>query len=128
MHHVRPCACCRLSKGALFDAPNSAFMAIVDWYTGPEGVYACRARQIEDQNRQLAGHANRVEQQQAEMALQLRELTKRLQQTSTENEQLSEEIRSLRDAVKVIRIPRFNAWLCAFSGLHSSMVIRWELC
>ena len=76
-------------------------------------MYACRARQIEDQNRQLAGHANRVEQQQAEMALQLRELTKRLQQTTTENEQLSEEVRSLRNAVKVIRIPHSNAWLCA---------------
>ena len=47
------------------------------------------------------------------MALQLRELTKRLQQTTTENEQLSEEVRSLRNAVKVIRIPHSNAWLCA---------------
>ena len=36
------------------------------------------------------------------MALQLRELTQRLQQTTAENKQLSNEINSLRNAVKVI--------------------------
>ena len=81
---------------------------VIEWYTGVEHLYACRARQIEDQNRQLAGHADRVEQQQADMALQLRELTKRLQQTAAENEQLSEEIRSLRKAVQVIIFPCIN--------------------
>ncbi len=110
MHHVPPWACCGLSKSALVDTPISAVMACVEWYTGPEDVCACRARQIEDQNRQLAGHADRVEQQQAEMALQLRELTKRLQQTTSENEQLSEEVRSLRNAVKVISVPRSPVW------------------
>ena len=69
-----------------------------------EKACACRARQIEDQNRQLAGHASRVEQQQADMALQLRELTQRLQQTTAENEQLSKEIHGLRNAVKVIHV------------------------
>ena len=61
------------------------------------------------------------------MALQLRELTKRLQQTTTENEQLSEEVRSLRNAVKVIRIPHANAWLCAIQGQHTGMAIRQQL-
>ena len=48
------------------------------------------------------------------MALQLRELTKRLQQTTTENEQLSEEVRSLRNAVKVISVPQSIVWPHAF--------------
>ena len=62
---------------------------------------AIKARQMEDQNMQLANHASAVEQQHAAMMAQLGDFNQRLQQTTVENEQLAKEISSLRNAVNV---------------------------
>ena len=62
---------------------------------------AITARQMEDQNAQLADQASAVEHQHAAMMAQLGEFNQRLQQTNVENEQLAREISSLRDAVQV---------------------------
>ena len=62
---------------------------------------AIKARQMEDQNAQLASQASAVEHQHAAMMAQLGEFNQRLHQTNFENEQLAKEISSLRDAVQV---------------------------
>ena len=62
---------------------------------------AVKARQMEDQNMQLASQASAVEHQHAAMMAQLGDFNQRLQQTNTENEQLAQEISSLRNAVHV---------------------------
>ena len=62
---------------------------------------AIKARQMEDQNMQLANHASAVEQQHAAMLAQLGDFNQRLQQTTVDNEQLAKEIFSLRNAVNV---------------------------
>ena len=62
---------------------------------------AIKARQMEDQNAQLASQASAVEHQHAAMMAQLGEFNRRLQQTNVENEQLAQEISSLRSAVQV---------------------------
>jgi hypothetical protein len=64
---------------------------------------AIKARQMEDQNMQLANHASTVEQQHAAMMAQLGEFNQRLQQTTVENEQLAKEISCLRNAVNNVR-------------------------
>ena len=86
---------------------------------------AIKARQMEDQNMQLANQASAVEHQHAAMMAQLGEFNQRLQQTNVENEQLAKEISSLRNAVHVRtpcclgRVSPFAACLahsCLLSG------------
>lgn len=84
---------------------------------------AIKARQMEDQNMQLANHASTVEQQHAAMMAQLGEFNQRLQQTTVENEQLAKEISCLRNAVNNVRFSA-SAWL----SLCLAAVPRFSAC
>ncbi len=92
---------------------------------------AIKARQMEDQNMQLANHASAVEQQHAAMMAQLGEFNQRLQQTTVENEQLAKEISSLRNAVNVSKRPAaVHPCTCAAAllGVHCWLLQCCQLC